>query len=411
MVQGTTGSDRRLIDRVLPGLATARAYQRVWLRPDLIAGLTVFAILVPQGMAYGELAGVEPVAGLYTAFAAMVAYAAFGTSRQLMVGPESGLAILVAASVAPLAGGVPARFAMLATTLALMVGAICIVAGLLKAGFLADFLSKPILVGYTNGVALIIIGSQLGKLFGIESESQGFFAQAWGVLGRLDQTHWLTTGMGFALVAFLITSKRLAPRFPGALVVVVAATAVAALLHLEARGVAVVGEIPAGLPIPTIPDIGVSDIRALLPAAVCLALVAFSDSVLTARLFAAKNGYEIDANRELVALGATQVATGFAQGFPGGSSQSRTLVDDDAGGRTQLAGVVAAAFVVVFLLLFTPLLQSLPTVALAAIIVVAAAGLIELAPLKGMYEIRPIEGFVAVLTTVLVLVLGILAGI
>src|SRR3712207_4578961 len=256
MVQGTTGSDRRLIDRVLPGLATARTYRRGWLRPDLIAGLTVFAILVPQGMAYGELAGVEPVAGLYTAIAAMVAYAVFGTSRQLMVGPESGIAILVAASVAPLAGGDPSRFAALAAMLALMVGAICVLAGLLKAGFLADFLSKPILVGYTNGAALIIIGSQLGKLFGIESESQGFLAQVWGVLGRLDQTHWPTLGFGLALVAFLITIRRLAPRFPGAVVVVVAATTVAALLHLETRGLAVVGEIPAGIPTPTVPEVG-----------------------------------------------------------------------------------------------------------------------------------------------------------
>ena len=409
-MSGSRDAQRR-IEHYVPGIKTALSYRRAWLRSDLVAGLTVFAILVPQGMAYGELAGVEPVVGLYTALAAMVAYALFGTSRQLMVGPESGIAILVAASVAPLAGGDSSRFAALAAVLALMVGAICIVAGLLKAGFLADFLSMPILVGYTNGAALIIIGSQLGKLFGVEIESKGFFAQIWEVLGRLDQTHWLTLGIGLALVAFLVAVRRLAPWLPGAVVIVVAATAVAALLNLEVRGVAVVGEISAGLPTPAVPDFSVADVRALLPAAISLALVAFSDSVLTARLFAAKNGYEIDANQELVALGAAQVASGIAQGFPGGSSQSRTLVDDDAGGRTQFAGVVAAVSVVVFLLLFTPLLQSLPTVALAAILVVAAVGLISIGPVQRMYSVRPVECFVAVLTTLLVLILGILPGI
>lgn len=396
----------------MPGLGLVHTYQRAWLSADILAGVTVFAILVPQGIAYGSLAGVTPVAGLYAAIAAMLAYAVFGSSRQLIVGPESGIAIMAATVLAPLAAGSgTARYAALAGLLAVMAGLVTMAGGLARLGFIADFLSKPILLGYTDGVALIIIASQLGKLFGIKIEALNFFPSLLEFGQKLDQTQGLTLALGLVLVAILVILRRVAPRIPSALVVVILATIASEIFHLQQHGVAVVGHIPAGLPRPTLPAVSFRDVYNLLPGAFSLSLVTFADGVLTARLFARKNGYEIDADQEMIGLGVANLVAGLTQGFPMGASNSRTVVNDGAGGRTQLVGVVATVLVCIFLLFFTGLLQNLPLVTLAAIVIVAAANLITVQPVVRLYRVLPIECWLAVATLLAVLALGILYGI
>ncbi len=400
------------VARYIPGLAVLLAYQGKWLRPDLIAAATVFAVVVPQGLAYGELAGAIPVAGLYAAIAGMVAYALFGGSRQLSVGPESGAAIIVATSLAPFAAGAdPTRYAMLAALLALMVGAILIVGGIARIGFMADFLSKPVLAGYIIGAALIVIGSQLGKVLGLSIESENFIAQIAEVVTHLGDAHGITIALSAALIVMLLLLKRFLPRVPGALVTVIVATAASVGLDLGSQGIAVIGDIAPGLPSPTIPSFQLADVTALFAPAFSLALIVFADGILTARVFADKHGDEIDANAELIAMGSSNVAAGFLQAFPVAASQSRTVVVDSAGGRSQLVGLVATALVIVFLLFLTPLLEPMPLAALGAIIIVAALGLIEIEPLRDLYRTRRLEFGLAIATLLSVLAIGILQGI
>lgn len=398
------------IEQATPGIQVARRYQPRWLRADLIAGVTIVAILVPQGIAYSELAGAAPVAGLYTAFAAMIAYAFFASSPQLMVGPESGNAILVAATLAPLVAGNPARYVALAAMLALMVGVLLLIGGIARLAFIANFLSKPILIGYINGASLIIIASQLGKLFGIKLTSQNFFPALWQLVSQLNQAQWLTFGIGIVLIALITALRRFVPKAPSALVAVILATIASVVFQLDTHGVTVLGPIPAGLPIPKLPAISFGDIGALMPGAFGLALVTFADTILTGRAFATKNGYELDAGHELIAIGAANISSGFLQGFTCSASQSRTAVNDQAGGKTQLTGIVAAVLVAVFLLFLSPLLKNLPQVTLAAIILVAAVSLIDLTSIRQLNRIRPVEAYLAMATTVGVLVMGILPG-
>jgi len=402
----------RTLERVVPGIRAARTYQRKWLWVDLFAGVTIFAMLVPQGMAYGELAGVAPVVGLYTAIGALVGYALFGSSQRLMIGPESTTALMVGTAVASVAaGGNPARFALLVALLALLVGVIMLVAGLARFGFLADFVSKPILIGYITGVAIIMIVGQLGKLFGIKIESENFFLQIAELFTRLGQVHVLTLVIGLVLLVFLLVLRRFAPKIPGALIVVVIMTIISALLHLDTYGVAVVGPIPSGLPKLGLPDLRFSDVWNLLPSSLILTLIVFTDAILTARLFAEKHGEKVDASRELIGLGVANIASGFLQGFPAGASQSRTAVDETAEGKTQLVGIVAAALMLAFLLWFTRLLQSLPQMVLAVIIIVAAINLFEFKPLQKVYRVRRVEFYLALVTLIGVLSIGVLAGI
>jgi SulP family sulfate permease len=395
----------------LPGLALARRYNRAWLRADLLAGVTVCALLIPQGMAYGELAGVEPVAGLYAALGAMLLFALVSATRVVMVGPEAGVAIIVAAALAPLAGGDPARYAALAGALALLVALVLVVGGLARVGFIVDFVSKPVLSGYIIGAAFIIIASQLGKLFGISLEEEDFFPKVWELITRLDETHGLTFVLGLFFIALLLVLRRLIPKAPNALIVLVLATIASAVFNLEEHGVAVLGEIPAGLPSLTFPDFERGDVQLLMPAALGVALLAFTEGILTARVFAEKREERLDADQELLALGAANLGAAFVQGFPIGVSQSRTVVDDDAGGKTQLVGVVAAAIVALFLLFFTPLLEPLPSVALGAIVVVASLGLIEIGPLRVLRRVDRTEFGIGLVALVAVLALGILQGI
>jgi sulfate permease, SulP family len=381
------------------------------LRPELVVAVTVFAVLVPSAMAYGDLAGVNPVAGLYVALGAMLMYALFGTSRQVITGPEATAAILTATAVAPLAGGDPARYAALAAALALLVGVTAILARIAKLGFITDFLSKPILVGYILGATLIVIGSQLGKMFGIKLESDQFFRQVIELLSRLDEAHMLTVLLGVVFMAALILMRRVNRALPGPLIVVVAAIILSTVFDLEAKGVAVVGAVPAGLPKLTIPMVSIQDIFALLPAALALTILIYADEILTARVFANKHGQKIDANQEFLALGMANIGAGLLMGFPGAMSASRTAVNDQMGGKSQWVGILAAALTIIFLLFFTPLLAPLPTVALGAIIIIASWGLVDIPAFRFLRKVNRAEFFLAVVTTLGVLTVGVLQGI
>ncbi|MFO7663818.1 MAG: SulP family inorganic anion transporter [Chloroflexota bacterium] len=399
------------ITRFIPGLALFKGLNPALIRTELVVAVTVFAVLVPSAMAYGDLAGVTPVAGLYVALAAMVMYALFGTSRQLITGPEATTAILVATAIGPLAAGDPVRYAALAAMVAILVGFVSILGGILKLGFITDFLSKPILVGYITGTSLIVIGSQLGKMVGIKVESDYFLRQVIEVLSRFDEWNVLTVALGIVAMAILAIIRRVNRALPGPLIVVALGIIASIVLDLTARGVAVVGAVPAGLPSLAIPRVSWQDILALLPAALALTVLIYADEILTARVFASKHGQKIDANQEFIAIGMANIGAGLLQGFPAATSGSRTTVADQMGGKSQLVGLIAAALTVIFLLFFTPLLEPLPTVVLGAIIIIATLGLIDIPAFRFLRKVRPAEAWLAVATILGVLALGVLQGI
>ncbi len=367
--------------------------------------------MIPSVLAYAELAGLPPVHGLYAALAGMVGYAIFASSRQVVAGPDAAITLLVAAAVGPLAAGDPSRAAALAATIALLGGGLMLMAAWLRAGVVADFLSKPVLVGYLTGAALILISTQLGKLFGIRTEEQDFFPLIGEVARRVREAHPLTLGLGVGLIALLELLRRYSPRVPGALVVFVVALAVSLLFGLEHRGVRVVGIVPSGLPAFRLPIVSMKDIRDVLPAAAGIVMLTFPEAVLLARALAARNQYEIRPNQELVALCASNVAAGLFGGFSSGASQSRTTVNDASGGKTQLASLIAAAALALFLLFLTPILCALPTVALASILIFAGVHLIEVDAYRLLFRISR-RGFgVALAVTAGVLVVGVVPGI
>jgi SulP family sulfate permease len=399
------------IARFIPGLTLFRGVKPALLRSELIVAVTVFAVLVPSAMAYGDLAGVTPVAGLYVALGAMVMYALFGTSKQVSMGPEATSAIMTAAAVAPLAAGDPARYAALASMTAILVGVLALLARVARLGFITDFLSKPILVGYIFGATLIVIGSQLGKIFGFSLESDKFFQQVVELISRLDETHLLTLAIGIVSMAALFIMRRINRALPGPLIVVVLAIIASVVFDLEAKGIKIVGEVPAGLPNFAIPAVGLEDIMALLPAALALTILIYADEILTARVFATKHGQKVNANQEFMAIGMANIGAGFLTGFPAALSASRTSVSDQMGGKSQWVGLIAAALTIIFLLFFTPLLAPLPTVALGAIIIVASLGLIDMAAFRFLRRVRPGEFWLAVVTALGVLTIGVLQGI
>jgi SulP family sulfate permease len=401
----------RGIARLVPGVALIRGFNPALLRTELIVAVTVFAVLVPSAMAYGELAGVTPVAGLYVALGAMVMYALFGTSKQVVMGPEATSAIMTAAAVAPLAGGDVARYAALAALVAILIGVLALLARVARLGFITDFLSKPVLVGYILGATLIVIGSQLGKMFGISLESDKFFQQVVELISRLDETHLLTFAIGIVCMAALLIMRRVSRKLPGSLIVVVLAIIASAVLDWEAQGVKVVGPVPPGLPQVTIPAVTVQDILTLLPAALAILILIYADEILTSRVFAAKHGQKVDSNQEFVAIGMANIGAGLLMGFPAALSASRTAVSDQMGGKTQWVGLIAAALTIIFLLFLTPLLAPLPTVALGAVIIVASLGLIDIAAFRFLRQVRPAEFWLAVVTAFGVLTVGVLAGI
>lgn len=395
----------------LPGTAQFTGYQRSWLRGDVLAGVTVAAYLVPQVMAYATVAGLPPVAGLWAALVPMGVYALLGSSRQLSVGPESTTALMTATALAPLVVGDPARYAAMAAMLALLVGAICLAAGLCGLGFLADLLSRPVLVGYMTGVAVIMISGQLDKVSGVEVTGDEFVDQIRSFASGLGSAHVPTVVLSTAVLALLLLLYRIAPRFPGPLVAVLAATAVVWLFSLEDKGIRVVGGIPAGLPRPTLPPVAMTELLALAIPAAGIAVVAFSDNALTARTFAARKGDTIDAGAELRALGICNLTTGVTQGFPVSSSGSRTALGDTVGSRTQLYSLVMLATVLLVMLAGRNLLEHFPMAALGALVVYAALRLIDAAEFRRLARFRRSELFLAVATTVAVLGFGVLYGV
>jgi high affinity sulfate transporter 1 len=397
----------------LPGLDTLRQYEAAWLPHDIFAGLVLATMLVPIGIAYAEASGLPGVYGLYATITPLLAYALFGPSRILVLGPDSALAAVILGVVVPLSGGDPLRAATLAGMMALVSGAVCILAGIAGLGFVTELLSKPIRYGYMNGIALTVLISQLPKLFGFSIESQGPLRSLWAIAGAIlaGKTNWAAFGIGLGALAVILLLQN-AKRLPNILIAVVGATAVVGALDLGARyGVKVLGPLPQGLPGFAIPWISYGDLFPVLFGGCAIALVSFADTSVLSRTFAARLGAHVNPNQEMVGLGAANLATGFFQGFPISSSASRTPVAEAAGARTQLTSVVGA-LAIAFLLLAAPnLLQHLPNAALASVVIAAAIGLIEVTDLKRIYRIQPWEFWLSIVCFIGVAVLGVIPGI
>ncbi|MCP9849028.1 SulP family inorganic anion transporter [Cyanobium sp. Morenito 9A2] len=406
------GTAAETLIALLPGLNRWKVYRPEWLRGDLLAGLTVAAYLIPQCMAYAELAGVAPVAGLWAILPPMLLYALIGSSPQLSVGPESTTAVMTAAAIGPMAAGDAGLYASLASLLALVVGLICFLGAWGRLGFLADLLSKPILVGYMAGVAVIMIAGQIGKISGLSMEADGLLSQVLELVRRHDEIHGPTVLLAIGVLVFLLLIQRRYPQAPGPLLAVLLAVAAVSLLDLDQRGVAVIGAIPAGLPSFALPAaVSPLQLKYLGATAVGIALVGYSDNVLTARAFAARGGYRIDANQELLALGAVNVGNGLMQGFPVSSSGSRTAIGDSLGSRSQLFSLVAFAVVLVVLLFLRPVLALFPKAALGAIVIYAALRLIDIPEFQRMRRFKLSEFRLALVTCAGVLLTDILVGV
>ncbi len=395
----------------MPGLRALRTYDRVWLGRDLVAGIVLCALLIPQGMAYAELAGLPAITGLYTTVTCLIAYALFGPSPYLVLGPDSSLGPMIAAVVLPLAAGDMDSAIALAGMLALMVGAISVAAGVAKLGFVADLISKPVRVGYLAGLAITIFVGQLPKLFGFSVDGGNAIQDAVAFLSNLDQTNPWALLVGLLCLVIIFALRRWAPRAPGVLVAVLAAIAVSTLLDLAARGVAVVGVLPQGFPLPSFPSVAVSDLPLLLAGAVGITLVAIGDTISTSTGFAARRGEEVDSNQEMLGIGLANLSAGLFQGFPVSTSGSRTAVAEQSGAKTQLTGVVAAALVLVMLVFLPGLVRNLPQPALAAVVIVASLALFDLQSLRRLWHSRRSELALAVVCLVGVAVAGVLEGI
>ncbi|SFM82937.1 high affinity sulphate transporter 1 [Variovorax sp. OV329] len=399
--------------RWLPGLRTLRSYDPAWLRHDIVAGLVLTTMLVPAGIAYAEASGIGGIYGLYATIIPLLAYALFGPSRILVLGPDSALAAIIIAVVAPLAAGDPQRAVALASAMAVVSGLVCIVAGLAKLGFITELLSKPIRYGYMNGIAFTVLLSQLPKLFGFSVDADGPLRhiQAF-VLAVMDgRTAPATLAVGVGTLVLILLAKRI-PRVPSVLVAVVGATLVSAFFDLHERvGLPVLGPLPQGLPAPALPLIGWADLQPVLMGGVAVALVSFADTSVLSRVFAARTRTQVDPNQEMVGLGAANLATGFFQGMPISSSSSRTPVAEAAGARTQLTGVVGAIAIAVLLIAAPNLLKNLPSAALAAVVIAAAIGLFEFKDLGRLYRIQRWEFWLSVACFAGVAVFGAIPGI
>ena len=397
-----------LLTRAIPVSAQLPRYRVPSARRDLVAGVTVAALALPAAMAYAEVAGLSPVSGLYALLLPTVAYVLFGSSRQLIIGPEGSISTLVAAAILQLTAAASPDAAELAAMLALLVAVCFALAWLLRLGWIADYFSRPVLVGYIHGVAVVLIIGQLGKLLGLSIEARDPLPQLWEVLRELGSISGLTVGLAGAALALLFALRRFMPRVPAALVVVIVAIAFSWLFDLQAHGVAVVGAIPAGLPSFDLPSPAWQDVIHLLPAAVGIFLVSFADEILTARSFAGKHNQHVRASQELLAMGAANAAAGFTQGFSVGASGSRTAVNDGMGARSQVAGLIAAITVLIILLFLTEPVQYLPKAVLGAVIVFAAIGLIEPAAWRTLAAVDHVEVAIAAVTTGCVVVFGVL---
>ncbi len=398
--------------RWLPGVQLMRAYPREALRYDLMAGLVLTAMLVPVGIAYAEASGVPGIYGLYATIVPLLAYALFGPSRILVLGPDSALAALIAAVVLPLSAGDPQRAIALASAMAIVAGVVSIAAGLAKLGFITELLSKPIRYGYMNGIALTVLLSQVPKLAGFKVESHGPLRDLFEIVVAFASgaAHGLTFAIGVTTLAAILLLKR-APRWPGVLIAVVGATLAVAILDLGQAGVSVLGPMPSGLPTFTLPMIGIDDIEAVVGAGIAVALVSFADTSVLSRTYAVKTHTKVDPNQEMVALGAANLAAGLFHGFPISSSSSRTPVAESAGSRTQLTGVVGAVAIALLLVFAPTLLKDLPNTALAAVVIAAAISLFEIEDLKRIWRIQRWEFWLSMVCLAGVATFGAIPGI
>ncbi|WP_051215264.1 SulP family inorganic anion transporter [Granulicoccus phenolivorans] len=398
--------------RLLPGVAVLLHYRRSWLRGDILAGITVTAYLVPQVMAYAEVAGLPAITGLWAVGPGLLVYALLGSSRQLSVGPESTTALMTAAGVGAMITAVGvARYADVAAALAIAVGLVCVIGWIARLGFLAELLSRPLLVGYMAGIAVLMIVSQIPRATGIPVASGNVIQEVASAIRHLPEFHLPTLLLSGGVLIVLFVLHRFAPTWPGPLIAMVAAAIVVAVFDLTAQGVAVVGAVPAGIPAPRLPDPTGLDPWSLLPAAVGMSVVAYTDNVLTARAFATRHHERIDSRQEFLALGGANLASGLLQGFPISSSGSRTVIADTMGARTQLHSLVSLVLVVAILLWLGPLVGTFPTAALAAVVIFAAVRLIDVAELRRIAAFRRSELVLCLATTVSVLVFDVLVGI
>jgi len=401
--------------RWVPGLQAIRSYRREWLARDVVAGVVLTTLLVPQGMAYAELAGLPPITGLYTSILCLLGYAVAGPSRILVLGPDSSLGPMIAATIFPLiaAKGDAKRAVALASLLAIMVAAIMILAAVAKLGFIADLISKPTMIGYLNGLALTILVGQLPKLFGFKVEADSFIGEITGFVKGLANGEAVAAAaaVGIAGIVLILVLQRWLPKVPAVLIMVVLAIAATTVFNLADHGVSLVGVLPKGFPPLTIPHVSVSDLGPLFAGALGIVLVSLADTISTASAFAARTGQEVNGNQEMIGIGVANLAAGLFQGFPVSTSGSRTAVAERSGAKTQLTGVVGAALIILMIVLVPGLFKNLPNPALAAVVITAALSLADIPGTVRLWRQRKVEFGLSIAAFLGVALLGVLPGI
>jgi high affinity sulfate transporter 1 len=399
----------------LPGLQAVRSYRREWLAKDVVAGVVLTTLLVPQGMAYAELAGLPPITGLYTSIMCLLGYAVLGPSRILVLGPDSSLGPMIAATILPLAGadGDPKRAIALASLLAIMVAAIMILGAVAKLGFIADLISKPTMIGYMNGLALTILIGQLPKLFGFKVSAESLIQEITGFVKGLAHGEAVTAAavVGIAGIALILVLQRWLPKLPAVLIMVVLAIAATSVFHLADHEVSLVGVLPKGFPPLTIPHVRLADLGPLFAGALGIALVSLADTISTASAFAARTGQEVRGNQEMIGIGAANLAAGLFQGFPVSTSGSRTAVAERSGAKTQLTGVTGAALIILMIVLIPGLFRNLPQPALAAVVITASLSLADIPGTTRLWRQRKAEFMLSITAFLGVALLGVLPGI
>ncbi len=399
----------------VPGVQAIRSYRRQWLAKDIVAGVVLTTLLVPQGMAYAELAGLPPITGLYTSIMCLLGYAVFGPSRILVLGPDSSLGPMIAATILPLmaAKGDAKRAVALASMLAIMVAAIMILAAIAKLGFIADLISKPTMIGYMNGLALTILVGQLPKLFGFKIDADGLIGEIIGFFEGLanEEAVAAAAAVGIAGIVVILVLQRWLPKVPAVLIMVVLAIASTTVFHLADHGVSLVGELPKGFPPLTIPHVALSDLGPLFAGALGIALVSLADTISTASAFAARSGQEVRGNQEMIGIGAANLAAGLFQGFPVSTSGSRTAVAERSGAKTQLTGVTGAALIILMIVFIPGLFRNLPQPALAAVVITASLSLADIPGTMRLWRLRKVEFGLSIAAFLGVALLGVLPGI
>ena len=405
----------RTMKRWVPGLGMLASYRREWLAKDVVAGVVLSTLLVPQGMAYAELAGLPPITGLYTSILCLLGYAVFGPSRILVLGPDSSLGPMIAATILPLAGadGDPKRAIALASMLALIVGAIMTLGAVARLGFIADLISKPTMIGYMNGLALTILVGQLPKLFGFKVDADGFLGEIGGFVKGLAHGEAIAAAavVGITGIILILVLQRWLPKLPAVLIMVVLAITATTVFSLADHGVSLVGVLPKGFPPLTIPDVRLADLGPLFAGALGIAVVSLADTISTASAFAARSGQEINGNGEMIGIGAANLAAGLFQGFPVSTSGSRTAVAERSGAKTQLTGVTGAVVIIVMIVLVPGLFRNLPNPALAAVVITASLSLADIPGTARLWRQRKAEFLLSIAAFAGVALLGVLPGI